>query len=83
MWQHYRRSYKVNYKLYNKLCPLAGRLTGKKLPVLDITRDSEAFYLSAPSDNNKERNKILDASHFITQFQWKHLFFLITLMFWE
>jgi len=51
--------------------------------VLEITRDPEVFYILALSDDNKKRIKILDATLFITQVQWKPLFLLLTPMFWD
>jgi len=50
---------------------------------IKLTRAPDAFYLLAPSDDNKVRIKILDATLFITQVELKTLFFLLTLMFWE
>jgi len=41
---------------------------------IKLTRASETFYLLAPSDN-KVRIKILDATLFITQVEFKPLFF--------
>ena len=40
------------------------------------------FYVLAPSDDNKVRIKILDATVFITQVELKPVF-LLTLMFWK
>ena len=40
-----------------------------------LTRAPESFYLSAPSDDNKVRINILDATLFITQVELKPLFY--------
>jgi len=39
---------------------------------ITLTRAPESFYLLAPSDDNKVRIKILDATLFITQSELKH-----------
>jgi len=50
---------------------------------IKLTRAPDAFYIAAPSDDNKVRIKILDATLFMTHVELKPLFFLLTLMFWE
>jgi hypothetical protein len=42
---------------------------------IKLTRAPESFYLSAPSDDNKVRIKILDANIFVSQIELKPLFF--------
>jgi len=49
---------------------------------IKLTRALQALYLLAPSDDNKVRIKILNATLVITPVGLKPLFFL-TLMFWE
>ena len=48
-----------------------------------LTRATDPIYILAPSNDNKVRIKILDASFFLTQVEMKPLFFLLTLMYWE
>ena len=50
---------------------------------IKLTRAPDAFYIAAPSDDNKVRIKILDATLSSTQVELKPIFFLLTLMFWE
>jgi len=50
---------------------------------IKLPREPEDSYLMFPSDDNKVRVKILDATLFITLFELKPLFFLLTLVFWE
>jgi len=50
---------------------------------IKLTGVPEAFYLLSPSDDNKVRIKILDTTLFVTEIELKHLFFLLTLTFWE
>jgi len=48
---------------------------------IKLTRAPESLYLLAPSDDNKVRIKILDATLLITQAELKPLFYKLTLMF--
>jgi len=48
-----------------------------------LTRAPDASYILAPSDDNKVRIKILDATLFITQVELKPHFFLLNFTIWE